>query len=63
MCAGSAAIYLGCMDVLFNLEHDVYRGPDAAAIAIEAMINVFSLAVGGHLIAFAWRSRRALDPS
>ncbi|WP_394826648.1 hypothetical protein [Pendulispora albinea] len=58
--AASAAIYLGCMDVLYNLENGVYRGGDAGAVATEVAINVFSFGTGIYGIVFAWRGRAFL---
>jgi hypothetical protein len=59
--AGSAALYLAEMDVLFDLENGVYR-PSAstggvANVAVELFINVGCFAGGIALIAFAWRHR------
>jgi hypothetical protein len=52
-------IHLGCMDVLYNLEHGAYAhaSPD---VAIEVAINLFSFAAGGWLIAWFWVHRRVL---
>ncbi len=58
--AGSAFIYLGLMDTLYNLENGKYGSIDAA-MAIEVAINVFSLGFGAFLIAYLWRNRRWLD--
>lgn len=61
--AGGAGIYLGCMDVLFDLENGIYRlqpGADPSGPIIEATINVLTFALGVVIIAWAWRSRRAL---
>jgi hypothetical protein len=55
--AGSAAIYLGCMDVLYNLENDMYarwNGP----IAGEVVINLFCFTFGPFLLWYFWRNRR-----
>ena len=58
--SGSASIYLGLMDVLFDLENDVYRAPDVGAVVTEAIINVASLAIGAWNLWFGWHHRRAL---
>lgn len=61
--AGGAGIYLGCMDVLFDLENGIYRlqpGADASGPIVEATINVLTFALGVVIIAWAWRNRRAL---
>jgi hypothetical protein len=59
--AGSAALYLAGMDVLFDLENDVYRAKSGLAnVGVELFINVGCLAGGAAIIRFAWRHRRAL---
>src|ERR1700722_5308095 len=59
--AGSAALYLSGMDILFDLENGIYR-PSASSggvgnVAVELFINVGCLAGGVAIIAFAWRHR------
>ena len=60
--AGSAYVFLGLMDVLFNLEHGIYARP-SGAMAVEAVINVFCLTVGPFLLAYFWRQRDRLPAS
>jgi hypothetical protein len=59
--AGSAALYLAGMDVLFDLENGIYRASSSAGgavnVAVELFINVGCLAGGIAIIAFAWRHR------
>jgi hypothetical protein len=55
--AGSAFIYLGLMDALYNLENGKYGSIDAA-MAVEVAINIFSLGFGAFIITYAWRNRR-----
>jgi hypothetical protein len=43
--ASSATIYLGCMDVLYNLRHGKYRRL-TGAMAVEVAINAYSLGLG-----------------
>jgi len=57
LAGGSASIYLGLMDVLFDLENAVYRTGGAGAVATEAAINVYSLGVGAWALRFGWRNR------
>ncbi|HEV7128475.1 MAG TPA: hypothetical protein VGN32_13675 [Ktedonobacterales bacterium] len=60
MLAGGAGIYLGCMDVLFDLEHGIYlvpRGGDPTAVAIEVSINVLTFALGVIVVTYVWRQR------
>jgi hypothetical protein len=58
--AGSISIYLGLLDVLFDLENGIYRSPDTGGVIVELAINVLSLSMGVVVILWAWRSRRAL---
>jgi hypothetical protein len=61
--AGGAGIYLGCMDVLFDLENGIYqppRGGDPSAVVIEATINVLTFGLGVLVISWVWRQRRWL---
>jgi hypothetical protein len=59
--AGSAALFLAGMDVLFDLENGIYRASasagGAANVAVELFINVGCLVGGTAIIAFAWRHR------
>ena len=57
---GSASLYLGLMDVLFDLENGVYLAPrgDWGAVATEIAINVLALGIGAWALAFGWRHRR-----
>jgi hypothetical protein len=56
--AASASLYLGAMDVLFDLENGIYRHGDPGSVAVEAFINIGCLAGGVAIILFAWRHRR-----
>ncbi len=73
---GSSAIYLGLMDVLFDLENGVYTTGETGAVATELAINVASLAIGIWAPWYGWsrreellsasrapRSRRAASPT
>ena len=57
---GSAAVYLGLMDVLFDLENGVYLAPrgDWGAVGTEIAINVYALGVGVWALWFGWAHRR-----
>ena len=57
--AGSALVFLGLLDVLFNLEQGLYARP-SAAMAVEAVINLFCLAAGPFCMAYFWRHRARL---
>lgn len=60
--AGGAGIYLGCMDVLFDLENGIYTlhaGGDASAPIIEGAINVITFTFGITIVLWIWRNRAA----
>lgn len=59
LAGGSASIYLGLMDVLFDLENGVYRSPkgDWGATATEIAINLYALGVGAWALRYGWRHR------
>lgn len=60
--AGGAGIYLGCMDVLFDLENGIYAlhaGADASAPIIEGAINVMTFTFGVSIIIWVWHNRAA----
>lgn len=56
--AGSAALYLAGMDVLFDLENGIYRSEGGLAnVGVELFINVGCFAGGVAILRFAWRYR------
>jgi hypothetical protein len=55
--AGSAAIYLGGMDVLYNLENGMYSVQSGAMFG-EIVINLFCFTFGPFLLLWFWRNRR-----
>lgn len=55
--AGSAAIFLGLMDVLYNIQNEVYLNLTSEVI-VEIVINVQCLAIPPLAIAYIWRKRR-----
>ena len=59
LAGGSASVYLGLMDVLFDLENGVYRaaGGDVGPVVTEIAINVYALGVGAWALRFGWRNR------
>ena len=57
--AGSSLVFLGCMDVMWNLNEGSYAIANGA-MAAEIVINVFCLAGGPWLITYLWRHRHAL---
>ena len=58
LCAGAAGLYLGCMDLLYDLEHGIFGkgGGGAFEAGIVAVTFVFALTVLG----WSWRHRDAL---
>lgn len=57
--AASSLVYLGCMDVLFNLNAGHYAIASGAMFA-EMAINAWSLGGGLLLVFYLWGHRRAL---
>lgn len=57
LCAGSAMIFLGCMDLLFNIEQQHFHAPISAEMAAEIVIVVFCLSFGPFTIWRLWRNR------
>lgn len=57
--AGSAFIYLGLMDTLYNLEHGMYLHLTDEMVA-EVAINVTCFVFGPLLMWYVWRHRRWL---
>lgn len=58
--AGGAGVYLGCMDVLFDLENGIYqvpRGADPSPVIIEITINVLTFALSIFILSYVWRRR------
>ncbi len=57
--AGSAALYLAGMDVLFDLENGIYRASNGGIgnVAVELFINVGCFLGGIAIIRFAWGHR------
>ncbi|MGE5210666.1 MAG: hypothetical protein ACM3MM_05345 [Acidobacteriota bacterium] len=57
--AGSALVFVGAMDTLWNLQHRAYR-QRSTEMAIETAINVASLTFGPITMVRLWRRRHAL---
>jgi hypothetical protein len=57
--AGSAMLYLGAMDVTFNLENGLYPlARTANAMRFEMLINAWSLGFGALTAVAGWRRAR-----
>lgn len=59
--AGSGFVFLGLMDVLYNLEHGMYA-VHTPEMASETLINVVCLTLGPSAMGYCWLRRRVLDP-
>lgn len=57
--AGSSSIFLGLMDVLFNLNEGNYA-LGGAEMAVEVAINLATLSMGIVVIIYLWRNRSGL---
>ncbi|MGD0676875.1 MAG: hypothetical protein ABSC94_15790 [Polyangiaceae bacterium] len=55
--AGSATLFLACMDVLFDFENGIYQRGELGSVLVELFINVSCLLGGAAVIRFAWRHR------
>jgi hypothetical protein len=58
--AGTSSVFLGLLDVLFDLQNGIYRSPDTAGVAIEVVINLLTIGLGSAGIVWTWRQRREL---
>lgn len=54
---GSALIFLGLMDVTYNILQGMYRNMNPEMVG-ETLINVYTLAFGPFLIGHVWANRR-----
>ena len=51
----SAGIFLGLMDVTWNVQHGLYRlAGTSGAMRVEVVLNVFALGFGAFLIIYAF---------
>jgi hypothetical protein len=58
--AGSAMVFLGAMDTLYNLQHGKYRSM-TPEMAVEALINVASFTFGPFTMYRLWKARGRLE--
>jgi hypothetical protein len=52
--------YLAGMDILYNLQHGKYRKM-SGEMAVETVINLFSVVFGPVTMARMWRARQRLE--
>ena len=57
--ASGAGIYLGCMDVLFDIENGIYMdsGSDSGPVATEICINILTFLLSIGLGSYVWCHR------
>ena len=58
VCAGSAGLYLGCMDLLYDLQHGIFV--QGAGGAIEAVIVVLTWVFSITILRWSWTRRAEL---
>ncbi|HSI26664.1 MAG TPA: hypothetical protein VK948_04580 [Aeromicrobium sp.] len=58
ICAGAAALYLGCMDLLYDLQHGIFAA--GAGGAIEALIVVLTWIFALTILRWSWTRRSDL---
>ena len=56
LCAGSAGVYLACMDVLYDLEQGIWWEGGGGGIT-ELVINVLTVVGSGFALTLGWRYR------
>jgi len=59
LAGGGAGVYLFCMDVLYDVEHDIWFGTGGGGL-VELAINIVTLTVSVWLLRWAWAHRSAL---
>lgn len=58
VCAGSAGLYLGAMDLLYDVENGIFT--QGGGGAFEALIVVLTLAFSVTVLTWSWRHRGEL---
>lgn len=60
--SGAISVYLGMLDVLFDLENGIYTAADGntGGVVVELIINVLTLSLGAVVMLWAWAQRRWL---
>ncbi|MDP9183737.1 MAG: hypothetical protein M3P04_13290 [Actinomycetota bacterium] len=59
LCAGSAGVYLACMDVLYDLQHGVWWAGGSGGV-VELVINLLTISGSAAGLLLGWRHRAAL---
>jgi hypothetical protein len=55
LCAGSAMIFLGCMGLLYDLQHGHFRGPPSPALLAEVVVLTYCFTFGPFTLIRLWR--------
>lgn len=55
LCGGSAMIFLGCMGLLYDLEHGHFGGPLSAALLAEVVVLTYCFTFGPITLLRLWR--------
>ena len=58
ICAGAAALYLGCMDLLYDLQHGIFAAGTGGAI--EALIVLLTWIFAVTILRWSWSRRNDL---
>jgi hypothetical protein len=58
LCAGAAGLYLGCMDLLYDLENDIFTAGGGGAF--EAVIVGVTFVFAVTVLSWSWRHREEL---
>jgi hypothetical protein len=58
LCAGAAGLYLGCMDLLYDLENDIFTAGGGGAF--EAVIVAVTFVFAATVLSWSWRHRSEL---
>jgi hypothetical protein len=60
--SGAISVYLGALDVLFDLENGIYTAADGntGGVVVELIINGLTLSLGAAVMIWAWAQRRQL---
>jgi hypothetical protein len=58
LCAGAAGLYLGCMDLLYDLENDIFTAGGGGAF--EAVIVAVTFVFAATVLSWSWRHRAEL---
>jgi len=61
--AGSASIFIGLMDVLYDFLNGIYGylfSPAGTDVAVEIAVNILTLTLGPIIVWYVWTRRRAL---